>query len=214
MWERATLFWEWSGVYVTFLAVRAVKPVCKSCRKVRIAIHRGNPTLAVMTVEGMNVLVQRSGELLVLTMCGVMTLRGAAGVRAALLKLLTKGDARAVVVDMREAIPLFSVGGWCELAANQESGQIAPPVAIVVTPRYEQALRAYCLAMAHRGLVRGPFVGLHGAVEWASRRREHWEHRPSRSMLASGSQTPPPAQIPHGRLPASPAVGHPSPARS
>jgi hypothetical protein len=170
--------------------------------------------LAVMTVEGMNVLVQRSGELLVLTMCGVMTLRGAAGVRAALLRLLAKGDARAVVVDMREAIPLFGRSGWRQLAAPSDSDQIAPPIAIVVAPRYEHALRSYCLAMAHRGLVRGPFVGLHGAVEWASRRREHWEHRPSRSMLASGSQTPPPAQIPHGRLPASPAVGRPSPARS
>jgi hypothetical protein len=170
--------------------------------------------LAVMTVEGMNVLVQRSGELLVLTMCGVMTLRGAAGVRAALLKLLAKGDARAVVVDMREAIPLFGRGGWRELAVANELDQIGPPIAIVVAPRYEQALRAYCLAMAHRGLVRGPFVGLHGAVEWASRRREHWEHRPSRLMLASGSQTPPPAQTPHGRRPASPVAGRPSRVRS
>lgn len=179
-----------------------------------MAPRREEPTLAVMTVEGMNVLVQRSGELLVLTMCGVMTLRGAAGVRAALLRLLAKGDARAVVVDMREAIPLFGLGGWRELAATKELDQIGPPIAIVVAPRYESALREYCLAVAHRGLVRGPFVGLHGAVEWASRRREHWEHRPSRSMLASGSQSQPPAQTVHALRPASPVVGRPSPARS
>jgi hypothetical protein len=43
MWERATLFWERTRVYVTFLSVRAVKPVCKSCRKVRIALCRGDP---------------------------------------------------------------------------------------------------------------------------------------------------------------------------
>jgi hypothetical protein len=161
-----------------------------------------------MPVEGMNVLVQRSGELLLMTLCGVLTLRGAASARLMLLGLLASQDARSVVLDMRAAIPLFGRGGWRELAAPGPVDGIAPPVALVMAPRYERQLRDYCLEMACRGKVRGPFIGLHGAVEWASRRREHWHHLPP------GSQTPQPAQTAHEPAPDVLSVDRPSLARS
>jgi hypothetical protein len=161
-----------------------------------------------MPVEGMSALVQRSGELLILTLCGVLTLRGVAIARLRLLGLLADQDARAVVIDMRGVIPLFGRNGWRELAAPGPVDGIDPPVALVMVPRYERQMRAYCLEMALRGKVRGPFIGLHGAVEWASRRREHWHHLPP------GSQTPQPAQTGHEPAPDVLSVDRPSLARS
>jgi hypothetical protein len=135
----------------------------------------------LISVEGMSVSFRREADLLVMTMCGVMTLRGATAARDALQGQLTEEDARAVVVDMREAIPLFGTEGWRSLPTIGAVNQSGPPVALVVTPRYEQPLRAYCRAMAERGCVRAPFIGLHGAVAWAGQCLEHWPHRPCRS---------------------------------
>jgi hypothetical protein len=164
-----------------------------------------------MSVEGMSVSFRRDGELLVMTMCGVMTLRGATAARDALQGQLAVEDARAVVVDMREAIPLFGTEGWRSLTTIGAVNQSGPPVALVVTPRYEEALRAYCRAMAERGCVRAPFIGLHGAVAWAAKRREHWAHRPCRSIPTTvGSQNLQPAQTGHALQPASPAADRPS----
>jgi hypothetical protein len=169
-----------------------------------------------LTVQGMTVLVQRSGEILLLTMLGVITIRGVCGARKAVADLLKQQDARAVVVDLRRVIPLLSADGWRELTSCAcLTEQIAPPVAVVVAPRYEQRLREYCLAMAERGFVRGPFTGLHGAIEWAAKRQEHWAWRPAAPAPSSAdSQTPLPAQTPHALPPASPAADRPSLAQS
>jgi hypothetical protein len=173
-----------------------------------LTLLNGRTSLALV-VEGMRVVVARSPELLMLVMYGVLTLRGASTLRGKLVDQLYEQDARAVVIDMRAAIPMFGRSGWRKLAQPSEGDLIAPPIALVTEPRYNVDAREYCMAQARRGLLRGPFTCLRAAVEWASECREHWDSRP----LVSGRfhfQSQPAEPTAHRLDPAPQAEAHPS----
>ncbi len=118
----------------------------------------------------------REGELWVARFSGLLTLRSVAWGRLFVAELLAAQDARAVVVNLEACVPLLSAESWCLLAAGP-TAESGVPMAVVARPLYRGALRDYCRTMADRGHVRGPFTEEVVAVEWASRRREHWAHR-------------------------------------
>lgn len=120
---------------------------------------------------------ERIGEVLVVRLVGVLTLQSLAAARQLVRGLLAERDARAVIMSLENAVPLFGSQGWDRMADDPISEQI--PMAIVVAPMHELAIRAYCLEMANRGYVRGPFIGEAAAIVWASQCREHWPARPS-----------------------------------
>lgn len=133
----------------------------------------------------------RIGEVLVVTATGVLTVENCDRLAVLVNDQLQEQDARAVVFDMREVISLITKEGWGQIADSPLICSLAPPVALVASPVVIDALRGFCLAMAERGYVRGPFTGLHAATAWASGRREHWAHRPlwERCRSRSAEQT-------------------------
>jgi len=151
-------------------------------------------------IEGACAESTRPGELLVVTIRGVLSTRAVRLAGLAIVELLADQDARAVVFSMKDAVPLFG-RGWEDIAALPAGASIKPPVAIVVSPVYQTQLRAYCLAMARRGLLRGPFIGEPAALEWAASCREHWEHRSVAQAAAAVARSQSQRAAPTERMP-------------
>lgn len=166
----------------------------------------------VQLEDGFSVRLRREGELLMARCTGLLI--GPAQLRAAqdrVIQFLARRDARAVVVSLANVVPAFGREGWEELVKWPPHQIVRHPMAIVVPPMYEGDLRHYCLLMAQRGLVRGPFIGEPAAVAWASRCLEHWPARPAAERR---SQSRPPVRIAHTPGPGPLAVGSPSSAQS
>lgn len=129
---------------------------------------------------------ERFGELLIARCGGVLTLVCLDRVRREMAQELAREDARAVVVDMRETVLLLTQVDRGKLVAAAPDGP-SLPVAVVVSPVYEEMARDYCYEAARRGLVRGPFIGEQAAVAWASACREHWPERPAQRPCSQSS---------------------------
>lgn len=119
---------------------------------------------------------------------GVVMRRQVLEARHYVRELVQIEDARALVINMEQCLPVLMAEDWLWMADDRSAGNNDMPMAIVVSPPYEKRLRAYCRLMAERGYVRGPFIGLPAAIVWASKCQEHWPSRP----LALPELRPPP----------------------
>lgn len=120
---------------------------------------------------------ERVGEVLVVRAAGVLGIRAVGVIRLRIWALLLRQDARAIVVNLRSAVPMLTEHSW-QAIQQMPTGEFPQPVAIVMCEMHQGELRSYCLDMARRGLGRGPFTEELSAISWASRCREHWPHRP------------------------------------
>jgi hypothetical protein len=125
---------------------------------------------------GLTIKAERVGELWVVQGSGMLTSAGFLWICDLLQMLLQEEDARAFVLNLQESI-LVSVEWWTR--GPEKPMQV--PVAIVVSPVWDQMIRRYCLVMAKRGVARGPFIGELAALAWAAEQREHWPHRPQKA---------------------------------
>jgi len=160
-----------------------------------------------MGCGGLLVRLDRSGELLLASATGVMTPRASDYMREVIIEALAHEDARALVVNLTDAVPLMSPG-WRELSESRLAQDIGPPMAVVMSPMYERELRAYCLRMAvNYGLVRGPFTDVPSALSWASSQRDHWPEPPAalppRAVAPAHCQSRPSARKQRTASPAS-----------
>jgi len=128
-----------------------------------------------------NLRSRREGEVLIVSVSGVVTADTPNTIRAYTAGLLHSQDARAVVADLRCATLALSVDDWAG-PADAVAGahvQVAPPVALVVSPECKEAARAYARRMRERGHDRDVFVSFSRAFEWAASRLDHWSVAPS-----------------------------------
>ena len=123
---------------------------------------------------------RRDGELLVVTIYGVLNANAQARMRQLLAEEVDLADCRAVVVDMRAGVfTLATVDEWVE-AAKDPTPTISHPMALVVPPWCMDGAMAYCAEMAWQPgrKLRLAFDQMAPALAWANRRREHWAQPP------------------------------------
>src|SRR5689334_7929584 len=78
---------------------------------------------------------RRVEEVLVVVARGVLTVEGAREIRWAVGAALAKADARAIVIDLRGAVLLFTEATWSDLVEESADAAIQHPIGILVSPQ-------------------------------------------------------------------------------
>ena len=117
---------------------------------------------------------RRDGELLVVTIYGLMSASAQALMRQRIAEEIEAADCRAVVLDMRAGVfTLATTEEWVR-AARDTTPTVPHPMAVVVPPWCMEGARAYCAEMAWRRRLRLAFESVAPALAWANSRRDHW----------------------------------------
>lgn len=136
---------------------------------------------------------RREGEVLVVSVEGLITQAAVIELRAFMSLLLEERDARAVLIDFRRAVSLLGAEGWMAAArstvesahgAGGSAEIIEPPCAMLVSPVYREEVEVFCLEVATCGLERLVFTDYEFALAWAADWRVHWRWAPERPELA------------------------------
>lgn len=141
-----------------------------------------------------NIRARHQGELLLVSVRGVLAPAGLHELRREVASMLVTRDVRAAVVDVRSVVPLFGPGDHLEALDEGVRTDTVPrvPIAIVVSDAMLSAVQAFSESSALRhGLVRVVFSDFQEAVAWAMTVRYHWRHYPpltiaSCPVLAAG----------------------------
>lgn len=121
---------------------------------------------------------RRQGELLIVTVRGVLTGTSMREARGYIRTCLAATDARAVVLDARSAISLLTEACWRTLAAGFKETMRCVPLALLVSPALHSTVRRMCQHAAEVDLLCVSFTDFVRAIGWASMRRQHWEAPP------------------------------------
>lgn len=140
---------------------------------------------------------RRRGELLHLSASGLMDLEDIEHARERLATLWRQCEARAIVVDIRGAVPLLSRPDWETFKATGPRLQLPAtvPIAIVVPETLLTRCDEYSFTMAMHQRMRFFFTSLGDAWSWAARRTDHWRWAPACQLAACPS---PRSASPHG----------------
>lgn len=134
---------------------------------------------------------RRDGELLVVTIHGLVNMRAQTLMRQMIAQEIEAADCRAVVLDMRAGVfTLATTEDWVQ-AAKDPTPTAPHPIAVVVPPWCLEGARAYCAEMAFSLRLRLAFDSMAPALAWAARRREHWAHPPRLPFFLSPGQSHP-----------------------
>jgi hypothetical protein len=135
------------------------------------------------------------GGVLVYSVAGMVTLRSGQVLRRRIEEVASRRCARALVLDLRQAVLVLTRADWVELSASRAHwfvGQI--PMATLCGPELLAPLEVHALRMAQQGYLRDVFTDEAQAVEWAQLWAPVWPpRRRLGEVLAAADQEEAPA---------------------
>lgn len=137
---------------------------------------QGEQALRSKREDGLVMRARRDGDVLVVVAGGLVTVKTLRELRAFIGGRLAELDARAVVVDLRQAVHALDADGWEQVARDAADSGLGPPVAMVVRDQSYMLVVHHCYRVAEYGPLRKAFksAGMERALSWASKRREYW----------------------------------------
>lgn len=118
---------------------------------------------------------RREGDVLIVVAAGVATVASLRELRAFIGMHLAMRDARAVVVDLRQAVHALTADDWEAAARESARAGLCPPIAMIVQDHNYIPVVHHCYRVAEcGGQLRKAFTNVTAALSWAARRREYW----------------------------------------
>lgn len=133
-----------------------------------------------------------------MTAKGLLDFEDAAQAREELVMLIAQCECRAVVIDVRRAVPVLEQAGWDAFKARGIEVQIPAtlPVAFVVPRDWLRIAHEYSVDMAQAKRLRMFFSEFADAWAWAAMRREHWRWEPSCPPSSCPARADAPGSVP------------------
>jgi hypothetical protein len=135
-----------------------------------------------MSSGGLRLRARREGEVWVVVVAGAITEKNSASIRKFIGKLFRQLDARAAVVDLRNAVIALTPEGWAHVAIESLDGHnpVEAPVALIVLELNRAVVDEHCARMREGGRFRRVCCEYAPAYDWASRCLARWAQPPAK----------------------------------